>query len=68
MFVALASGTETTTGGMTAVMSAMDTIVELMGKVWTLMTSNPFLPVMVATALIPVGVGAFCAIRNAARG
>lgn len=68
MFLALASGTETTTGGMTAVMSAMDTIVELMGKVWTLMTSNPFLTVMVATALIPVGVGAFCAIRNAARG
>lgn len=49
-------------------MSAMDTIVDLMGKVWTLMTSNPLLTVFVAAALIPVGVGAFCAIRNAARG
>lgn len=67
MFLALAD-TGTTTTGMPAVMQAMDTIVELMGKVWTLMTSNPFLTVMVATALIPVGVGAFCAIRNAARG
>ena len=68
MFFALAAGSETTTTGMPAVMEAMDTIVELMGKVWTLMTSNPFLTVMVATALIPVGVGASCAIRNAARG
>lgn len=49
-------------------MSAMDTITQLMGKVWTLMTSNPLLTVFVAAALIPVGVGAFCAIRNAARG
>lgn len=53
---------------MTAVMGAMDTIVQLMGKVWELMTSNPLLTLLVATALIPVGVGAFCAIRNAARG
>lgn len=49
-------------------MTAMDTITELMGKVWTLMTSNPLLTVFVAAALIPVGVGAFVAIRNAARG
>lgn len=68
MFLALEAGSGVGTDGMTAVMGAMDTIVELMGKVWTLMTSNPFLTVMVATALIPVGVGAFCAIRNAARG
>lgn len=60
--------TETVATGMPAIMGAMDTIVELMGKVWTLMTSNPLLTLMVATALIPVGVGAFCAIRNAARG
>lgn len=51
MFFALAAGTETTATGMPAVMEAMDTIVELMGKVWTLMTSNSFLTVMVATAL-----------------
>ena len=49
-------------------MTAMDTITQLMGKVWTLMTSNPLLTVFVAAALIPVGVGAFTAIRNAARG
>lgn len=49
-------------------MSAMDTITQLMGKVWTLMTSNPLLTVFVAAGLIPVGVRAFRAIRNAARG
>ena len=40
-FFALSAVPETTTTGMPAVMEAMDTIVELMGKVWTLMTSNP---------------------------
>ena len=71
MFLALAaSGGEETaiSGGMDAIMSAMDTITQLMGKVWTLMTSNPLLALFVASALIPVGVGAFVAIRNAARG
>ncbi len=53
--------------GMDAVMSAMDTVTSLMGKVWTLMTSNPYLTLFVAAALIPIGVGVFSAIKNAAR-
>ncbi len=52
---------------MDAVMSAMDTVTSLMGKVWTLMTSNPYLTLFVAAALIPIGVGVFSAIKNAAR-
>ena len=54
--------------GMTAVIEAMNTVTQLMGSVWELMTSNPLLTLFVAAGLIPVGVGAFVAIRNAARG
>lgn len=55
-------------GGMSAVMSAIDTIVQLMGKVWDLLTSNPLLALFVAAGLIPVGIGLFVSLRNAARG
>lgn len=53
---------------MPAIIAAMDTVTELMGSVWSLMTSNPLLTLFVASGLIPIGVGAFVAIRNAARG
>lgn len=53
---------------MSAVMSAMDTVVQLMSKVWELMTSNPILALFVAAGLLPVGIGIFTALRNAARG
>lgn len=53
---------------MSAIMSAMDTVIQLMEKVFTLMTSNPLLAVFVAASLIPVGVRIFKSIRNAARG
>lgn len=55
-------------GGMSAVMSAVDTIVELMGKTWELMTSNPLLTLFVAASLLPVGIALFTSLRNAARG
>ncbi len=53
--------------GMAAVLGAMDTVTSLMGEVWTLMTSNPYLTLFVAAALIPIGVGIFRSIKNAAR-
>ncbi len=53
--------------GMDAILGAMDTVTSLMGKVWTLMTSNPYLTLFVAAALIPVGVGVFRSIKRAAR-
>ena len=62
------TSTVVTSGGMSAVMSALDTVIQLMGKCWDLMTSNPLLTLFVAAGLISVGVGAFVAIRNAARG
>lgn len=58
----------TTSGGMSAVLSAVDTITTLMGKVWDLLTSNPLLTLFVAASLLPVGIALFTSLRNAARG
>lgn len=57
-----------TTTGMGAVMSSLDTVVELSGKVWDLLTSNPLLTLFVAASLLPVGIALFTSLRNAARG
>ena len=57
-----------TTTGMGAVMSSLDSIVELSGKVWDLLTSNPLLTLFVAASLLPVGIALFTSLRNAARG
>lgn len=53
--------------GMAAVLGAMDTVTDLMGNVWELMTSNPYLTLFVAAALIPIGVRVFRSIKHAAR-
>lgn len=53
---------------MSAVLSEMDTVIELVGKCWNLMTSNPFLALCVAAGLLPIGIGIFTSLRNAARG
>lgn len=53
---------------MAAVLAAMDTVVQLMGKCWDLMTSNPLLALCVAAGLLPIGIGIFTSLRNAARG
>lgn len=67
--VALEAGAaDASGGGLSAVMSAMDTVISLLGKCWDLMTSNPFLAVCVAAGLLPVGIGIFTSLRNAARG
>ena len=57
-----------TTTGMSAVMSSLDTIVELSGKVWDLLTSNPLLTLFVGASLLPVGIALLTRLRNAARG
>lgn len=49
-------------------MTGMDTVIQLMGKCWDLMTSNPLLVVFVAASLLPIGIGIFVSLRNAARG
>jgi len=61
-------GSEVVSTGMTAVIGAIDTVTQLMGKCWELMTSNPLLTLFVAAGLLPVGIGIFVRLRNAARG
>ena len=55
-----------TSGGISSVMSAVDTVITLCNKVWTLMAGNPYLAVMLAVALLGVGVGVFRRIKWAA--
>lgn len=62
------TSTVVTSGGMSAVMSALDAVIQLMGKCWDLMTSNPLLALFVAAGLLPIGIGIFTSLRNAARG
>lgn len=54
--------------GMAAVMAGMDTVIELTGKCWDLITSNPLLALCCAAGLLPIGISVFTALRNAARG
>ena len=55
-------------GGMSAVLGAFDTVTSLMNSVWTLMTSNPLLTLFLAAGLLTIGVGAFRKIKAAAKG
>ena len=41
----------------TAITSGVSTITELVGSVWTLMTSNPLVMVIVGASLLGVAVG-----------
>lgn len=59
--------TEPATSGIDAVMGSMDTLVDLTGQVWTLMTSNALLTLFLAVSLISVGVSVFRMIKNAAK-
>ena len=59
--------TEPTTTGFEAVVGSMDTLVELVSQVWTLMTSNALLTLFLAVSLISVGVSVFRMIKNAAK-
>ena len=52
---------------MSAVLGSIDTITELVGHVWTLMTSNPLLALFLCVSLLGVGVGIFRMIKSAAR-
>lgn len=40
---------------------------DLLGKIWVLMISNPYLTLFVAASLIPIGVSLFRSIKRAAR-
>ncbi len=43
--------------GETSITSGISTITEVVGSVWTLMTSNPLVMVFVGAGLLGVGIG-----------
>ena len=49
-------------------MTSVDTVVTLLEKCWTLMTSNPLLTLFLAAGLLTIGVRAFRQIKRAAKG
>lgn len=61
-----ADGETAASGGFDAVIGSIDTLGTLMGKVWTLMTSNALLTLFLAVALLGVGVSVFRMIKSAA--
>lgn len=63
---AFATDGETPATGFEAVVSSMDTLGTLMGKVWTLMTGNALLTLFLAVSLLSVGVSVFGMIKRAA--
>lgn len=58
---------ETTSTGFAAITGSFDTLTELMGDVWGMMTSNELLTLFLAVSLLAVGVGVFRMIKRAAR-
>ena len=50
------------------VMSAMGTIIQLLGMVWSAMTANPLLVVFLASSLLVVGIRIFRKVKAAAKG
>lgn len=66
MFLALTSGSDAAT--LTPIITAMGTLVEVMGEVWKVMTANPLLLVFLAASLFGVGIRIFKKVKGAAKG
>lgn len=52
---------------MDKIVAAVDTVTDLMDKVWELAISNPYTTFCLAIGLVGVGVWVFRAIKSAAR-
>ena len=53
--------------GITPVITAIGTLVEIVGQVFTVMTSNPLLVVFLAGSLLTLGIRLFCKLKSAAK-
>ena len=52
---------------MAFVLASMDTLKDLLGSVFDLMTGNPVLALYLCAGLLTVGIGAFIGIKRASR-
>ena len=66
LVAAAASGADTAT--LAPIISAMGSLVEIMGEVWNVMTGNPLLVVFLAAGLFGVGIRIFRKVKSAAKG
>ena len=66
MFLALASTTDAST--LAPIITGMGSLVEVMGEVWKVMTSNPLLVVLLAASLFTIGIRIFRKVKSAAKG
>ena len=62
------SGAQVAKTGMDAVITAMADVFTLSGTVVTEITKQPILLFCLAAGLVPVGIGIFSRLKNAARG
>lgn len=53
---------------METITAAMSTVTELVGTVFTAMTANAYLTVILAASLLGLGIGVFKRLRGASRG
>ena len=56
------------TTALAPIVSSIGTITELVGEVFTVMTSNPLLVVFLGGSLLTVGIRFFRKLKNAAKG
>lgn len=61
-------GTEVAKSAMETVIAAMSDVFTLSGTVVTEITKQPILLFCLAAGLVPVGIGIFSRLKNAARG
>ena len=62
------AGTEVAKSAMETVIAAMTDVFTLSGTVVTEITKQPILLFCLAAGLVPVGIGIFSRLKNAARG
>ena len=68
VMLAAEGGTEVAKSAMDTVIAAMSDVFTLSGTVVTEITKQPILLFCLAAGLVPVGIGIFSRLKNAARG
>ena len=68
VMLAAESGAEVAKTGMEAVIAAMSDVFTLSGTIVDQITKQPILLFCLAAGLVPVGIGIFSRLKNAARG
>ena len=64
---AFATGGDSSGSDLTTIVSSTDTVVSMINKAWTVMTSNELLRVYVAAGLLSVGIGFFGYLKRQSR-